>query len=188
MEMVKRSGGLTRDDWVETALAALSSGGMAAVAVEPIAKQLDATKGSFYWHFRNRDELVDAVAQLWEQRYVTDAITRLSEVTDPRERLERLLAVAVTPGTGRIDLALTEAAQADERLADRVRRVHEHRVDFLASIYEELGLPPVDARQLAVLGLLAQAGMAVVQATAPGLIPADDELATLKSFLVPGPA
>lgn len=158
---------------------------MSAVAVEPIAKQLGATKGSFYWHFRNRAELVEAVAELWERRYVTEALPRLSAIDDPRARLDRLFTVAVTPGAGRIDVALSDAAKTDERLAERVRRVQEQRVDFLAAIYEELDVSRSEARQLAVLALLAQVGMAVVQATAPGLVPQGDQLATLRSFLTP---
>ena len=40
---------LTRDDWSEAALRALAAGGLAAVAVEPLATSLGTTKGSFYW-------------------------------------------------------------------------------------------------------------------------------------------
>jgi len=183
--MVKREVGLSRSDWVEAALLALEAGGMRAVAVEPLAKHLGATKGSFYWHFKDRADLIAAVVELWERRYVTDGTARLAEIEDPRVRLERLFTVAVTPGTGRIDVALTEAAKTDPGVAEVVRRVQEARVDFLASIYRELGLSRRHARQQAVLALLAQVGMAVVAETAPALIPTGADLATLRSLLTP---
>jgi AcrR family transcriptional regulator len=186
MEMVKRDVGLSRTDWVEAALRALEAGGMPAVAVEPLAKQLGATKGSFYWHFKDRADLIDAVVELWERRYVTDAIARLSTIEAPRARLEQLFSVAVTPGTGRIDVALTEAAKTNTGVAETVRRVQERRVAFLAEIYEQLDTPPDEARQLAVLALLAQVGMAVVAETAPALVPTGAQLDTLRSLLTPG--
>jgi AcrR family transcriptional regulator len=158
---------------------------MPAVAVEPLAKQLETTKGSFYWHFKDRADLIDAVVELWERRYVTDAIAHLSTIEDPTARLERLFAVAATPGTGRIDLALTEASKTNTAITDTVRRVQTRRVEFLAGIYEQLGLPSDTARQLAVLALLAQAGMAVVAQTAPELIPIGEQLDTLHSLLIP---
>ena len=183
--MVKGASALSRADWEEAALVALEAGGMPAVSVESLAKQLGATKGSFYWHFKDRADLVDAMVDLWERRYVTEAIARLSEITSPRDRLAQLFSVAVTPGTGRIDVALAEAAKTQPRIADTVRRVQEQRVEFLAGIYEQLDLPPTDARQLAVLALLAQVGMAVVAETAPSLVPVDDDLDTMRSLLTP---
>jgi hypothetical protein len=63
--------------------------------------------------------------------------------------------------------------------------VQERRVEFLAGIYEQLDLPPDRARQLAVLALLAQVGMAVVGETAPELIPSGADLDTLRSLLTP---
>ena len=51
---------LTAERWAEAALDAMAQGGLNAVAVEPIARQLGVTKGSFYWHFTNRGSLVAA--------------------------------------------------------------------------------------------------------------------------------
>ncbi|MFT3851157.1 MAG: TetR/AcrR family transcriptional regulator [Ilumatobacteraceae bacterium] len=183
--MVKGQAGLSRADWTEAALVALEAGGMPAVAVEPLAKQLGTTKGSFYWHFKDRADLIDAVVELWERHYVTEAIAHLSTIDDPATRLERLFTVAATPGTGRIDLALTEAAKTNPAIAETVRRVQTRRVEFLAEIYEQLDVTPGTARQLAVLALLAQAGMAVVAETAPDLVPTGRQLDTLRSLLTP---
>src|SRR4051794_22787656 len=158
---------------------------MPAVAVEPLAKGVGATKGSFYWHFKDRADLIDAVVELWERRYVTEAIAGLSAIHDPRARLERLFSVAATPGTGRIDVALAEASKTNAGIAETVRRVQERRVDFLADIYEQLDVAPDTARQLAVLALLAQVGMAIVADTAPTLIPTGRDLDTLRSLLAP---
>ena len=56
---------LTREDWTRAALLAIAEGGTGAVAVEPLAARLGATKGSFYWHFRSRSDLLAAALATW---------------------------------------------------------------------------------------------------------------------------
>jgi len=63
----------TRDDWAAAALALLAEGGPAAVAVEPAAARLGASKSSFYWLFPNRQALLEAALLTWEQQQ-TDAV------------------------------------------------------------------------------------------------------------------
>ena len=59
---------LSAQDWARAAVKAIANGGLAAVAVEPLARTLGVTKGSFYAHFRNRDELVTAALAEWRER------------------------------------------------------------------------------------------------------------------------
>jgi AcrR family transcriptional regulator len=61
---------LRPEDWTNAALEAIADGGTGKVAVEALARELGATKGSFYWHFRNRDALLEAALARWEE---TDA-------------------------------------------------------------------------------------------------------------------
>src|SRR4051794_41764716 len=68
MAMTRGKRQLTAEDWTQAALDALARGGVAAVAVEPIAKSLGATKGSFYWHFADRNALLESALDLWERR------------------------------------------------------------------------------------------------------------------------
>ena len=86
-----RPGPLTRSDWARAALAAIARGGIAAVAVESIAADLGATKGSFYWHFKNRDALIQAALDMWEQSRTESVIEALEREPDPAERLSKLL-------------------------------------------------------------------------------------------------
>ena len=66
--------------WVEAALAAIADGGLAAVSVERLARSLDATKGSFYWHFENRDALVSAALAAWEEGETVEIAAMLAAV------------------------------------------------------------------------------------------------------------
>src|ERR671934_2749006 len=78
---------LSRERWIEAALDALADGGVAAVAVEPLAVRLGVTKGSFYWHFRDRDQLLAAALKEWERTGTEELIKRLDQIADPRARL-----------------------------------------------------------------------------------------------------
>ena len=145
---------LSRDDWTRAALVAIAQGGTAAVAVEPLAARLGATKGSFYGHFRNRGELVAAALERWE-RDATDAIiARLEGLADPVERLRLTLTAAMEDDDdeyGAIDAALL-ASGADPSVAPVVERVQDKRLAFLERCFRDLGLPPREARLRARLG------------------------------------
>src|SRR5215469_10859491 len=86
---------LTRDDWITAALAAIADGGLAAVAVEPLAARLGTTKGSFYWHFENRDALLQAALLQWEKETTTDVVAEITAAQDPPASQFRRLVVSV---------------------------------------------------------------------------------------------
>nr|BFE73147.1 hypothetical protein GCM10020092_064480 [Actinoplanes digitatis] len=68
------------------------------MAVEPLATRLGTTKGSFYWHFGGREELVQAALQLWRQASTTSIIERLESGDAPAsERLRQLFTQVFAP-------------------------------------------------------------------------------------------
>src|SRR5262249_12760744 len=87
---------LTRDDWITAALAAIADGGLAAIGVEPLAARLGATKGSFYWHFENRDALLEAAIARWEKETTTDVAAEITTAHDaPASQFRRLVASVI---------------------------------------------------------------------------------------------
>ena len=58
-------GRLSADDWAEAALDLIAEQGVAAVAVEPLARRLGVTKGSFYWHFADLPTYRSALIEAW---------------------------------------------------------------------------------------------------------------------------
>jgi AcrR family transcriptional regulator len=171
---------LNAQDWVGAAVEALVGGGVPAVAVEPIATRLGATKGSFYWHFANRDALLEAALRQWERTDTDEVIALVEDEPDPRARLHRLLTVAVGgsaghPG-GQVELALL--ASADHPVvAPVLARVTERRLDYLQRLFAELGLPPAEARRRALFGYTAYLGQAQLTRAARDTVPTGDALA-----------
>jgi len=142
---------LTPDDWARTALGAIARGGVDAVAVESVAAELGATKGSFYWHFKNRDALVQAAVDRWEQRRTEAVIEELEREPDPARRLKMLITAALERGPAdRAEIALL--ANPDHPAAlQAVRRVTERRITYMAEQLEKLGWDPDSAFDRAVL-------------------------------------
>src|SRR5262249_10186015 len=88
-----------RSAWIGAALQALAAGGPDAVRVEALARALGATKGSYYWHFANRDALLDGVLDAWERVSVDDVIERIEdggEDATARSKLAHLGALAAS--------------------------------------------------------------------------------------------
>ena len=167
--MRKRPRPLTRDDWAEAALAALARGGIEAVAVEPIAASLGATKGSFYWHFKNRDALIEAALALWEHRRTDAVIEFLAQEPDPAQRLRMLIEVAYEQGPGdRVEIALL--SNPGNRIAVRtMRRVAQRRIKYLQDQLEAIGWDPEEARFRALLIAYVYIGRIQVAHIVPGV-------------------
>ncbi|CUR56178.1 TetR-type regulator [metagenome] len=175
MAKVKRES-LGRADWAEAALEALARGGVSAVAVEPLAKALHTTKGSFYWHFADRNALLEATLGLWEQRDTERVMANLSE-TDPLARLRDLLRLAfrsVNDGadgaTGTVELAL-QASASLPLVAAALQRVTTRRLELMTQLYVELGLFPEVARGRALLAYTAYLGHAQLAHSTPAVLP-----------------
>jgi AcrR family transcriptional regulator len=141
---------LTRRDWTDAALEALAQRGVADVRVDRLAKALGVTRGSFYWHFRDRRELIDAALEQWEREHTTQLIPEAEAIEDPVERLRYLFREVYERPVERIELALASAAD-DPLVAPAVARVTRMRLDFLRRIFTGLGLSDEDASDRAWL-------------------------------------
>lgn len=165
---------LSRDDWTAAALSALAEGGVAAIAIEPLATRLGATKGSAYWHFANREELLRATLERWERDETESIIELVDAQPDPLSRLRTLFASVFShPKANMVELALSASA-TDPLVAQIVDRVTERRIAYLASLFTQLQFSPTDARRRAVLAYSSYLGNAHLRHTAPAMLPTDD--------------
>jgi AcrR family transcriptional regulator len=135
---------LRREDWTRAALEALAIGGVRAVAIERLAKKLGATRGSFYWHFRDRDDLIEAALEQWERQNTTELIPVAEAIDDPAERLRYLFREVYERPADQIEIALASAAD-DPLVAAAFDRVTRARLEFLRRIFTQLGLPGKEA-------------------------------------------
>lgn len=143
---------LTPEDWARAALIAWGTGGLRALAVEPLAAKLGVTKGSFYWHFSSRNDLLRAAVELWETQGTDALISRLDHIAEPRDRLRTLFREA----WDRLELLRAEAAigaaalTGDPAVNIVYQRVQTKRLDYVTKLYQELGHAPSRARRHAI--------------------------------------
>ncbi len=164
---------LTADDWAAAALDAMARGGLAAVAVEPIAARQGATKGSFYWHFANRDALIAAALRRWETDHTEAVIRMVDAEPDPLRRL-RLLLVAVIEATEHDLIEVAVLSTADHPLvAPVLARVTERRIAYTTKLFGDLGFSAAEARDRGLLAFTAYLGHAQLARATPQSVPRD---------------
>ncbi len=178
--MQKRSGAprlgtptLTASDWAEAALQLIAEKGLGALTVSSLASRLGVTKGSFYWHFAGRSELLAAALDRWEQRTTSETMRALDAITDHRRRLEVILTAAAQPPRARSLYAALAEASEDPVVRAVLNRVASMRISYLEFCYRHLGLPTAEAQSQAVFAYASYRGLLQLAHEAPGALPAD---------------
>jgi AcrR family transcriptional regulator len=150
---------LNRDDWLKAARLALLTGGVEAVRVEKLARNLRVTKGSFYWHFKDREELLALLLREWEEELLKDIIPRLRGRRGPEAlRLLLRLMVARVPlgeeGVLPSDAAMFTWASVSPVVAQRINQAERKRVHLLKTIIGRS--PHVELLYLVWVGFVAR--------------------------------
>jgi AcrR family transcriptional regulator len=158
MEQVEKRKRLTREDWVDAATRTLLKRSIDGVRVELLAKDLNVSRGSFYWHFKSREELLSAILANWRERQTRRTIERIREEQDltAEERLKRLRMKPTRTRASRdgatLELAIRAWARRDRMARDAVDAVDAERVEFSEALLEAAGATKAAARHWALLG------------------------------------
>lgn len=195
-EANNRAGSLGAEDWVQAAGRTIEERGVGAVAVEPLARRLGVTKGSFYWHFATQNALLETTLERWEER-CTEAVIAVAEgISDPGERLVQLLAEATTEEplegsshgsevffSNAFELAVSDAAD-DPIVGPILGRVTERRIDYLEECYRALGSVGEEARHRALLAYAAYVGTLRLVREAPGRKPKGEDSRAYRRHMI----
>ena len=153
MAMKKRR--VSKDEWLAAALAALQAGGVESVHVERLAKTLSISKSGFYWHFKNRADLLDQLLVFWEAGYtkIVASDPRALKGT-PEQRLLRIMRMVETGNLAGYDSVFRNWASKDELAREAFNRVMRRREDFVSSIIHEIGFDGEELEMLTMLFVL----------------------------------
>ena len=149
---------LSADDWAQAALDMIAEQGVSAVAVEPLARRLGVTKGSFYWHFPSRDALLQAALERWELFEQQDVFGSLEDVADPSERLRALFLLAAHEVTPHIIYSELLKALDHPMVRPVIDRISRRRLDYLIKAFQQAGLQGAAAQHRARLAYAAYVG------------------------------
>ena len=145
-----------RSSWVEEGLRALGRGGPDAVRIESLARALGVSKGGFYWHFDDRQALLEEMLDTWERTRVDEVVEAIeAEGGDARSRLRQLSEMASAAGAElfKVELAIRNWARYDKAVARRLRRVDNRRMDYLRALFADFCEDDDDVEARCLLGL-----------------------------------
>ena len=130
----------SREDWVDAAWRLLGEAGVDGVRIEALARKLGVTKGSFYWHFKNRQDLVDALFDRWFGLREENREEFLRHNPTPQERMWKVIERGITRGTRGQAAALRLWAQHHPEAAGRITEADSLRREFFKEQFVALGL------------------------------------------------
>jgi len=149
-EKVRR--GVSKAEWLEAGLQALSKAGVGALTVEGLAKSLGIAKAGFYWHFKNRDDLLRQLLDYWTHE-VTEVVSANPEVLalKPKNRLIRSAEMILDFDLTRYEIPIRQWALQDAGAARAVKQVNRLRLDFVRKAFSELGFKGDDLEMRTML-------------------------------------
>ena len=143
---------MSKAQWLETGLQALSERGVAALTIEGLAKSLGIAKAGFYWHFKDRDDLLQQLLSYWTHE-VTEVVTANPEILSlkPKSRLIQAAEMIIDFELTRHEIAIRQWALQDAAVAKAVRRANRLRLEFARNALSELGFKGDDLEMRAML-------------------------------------
>jgi AcrR family transcriptional regulator len=158
---------LGRDDWLDAAARAIAEGGFDNVRVLVLAKALGVTRGSFYWHFKDHQDLVVSFLQRWRERRLAELAAWRPQGDDVEQESRRIMHVLLSE-TGRhlwrmrIELAVRDLARRDALAAQIVAEVDQARIEQNVQLLQAIADDPSGAPDLALLLYVATIGAQLI--------------------------
>jgi AcrR family transcriptional regulator len=152
---------LSRSDWISAALASLEEKGIANVKVEHLAKKLKVTRGSFYFHFENRKELLSSLLEEWRKKNCLPFETMAAgAIEDGRQFVVDVTNLWLPNGTfnPKLDMAVRDWARSSREVRKEIKRADEIRMDLFHQALKSMGFPDDEALIRARIAYLHQIG------------------------------
>jgi len=163
---------LNEQDWIDAAMEILVRENVRGIRIDSLCSMLGVTKGSFYWHFKTRNDLLVAMLKNWRRRMtlnVIQSITRSGRTS--KARLRNLLALVrrpKSPAFAQIESSIRDWARRVEMPREVVSEVDEIRLDYFQQLYIDAGFEKDDARKRAYLTYCIVMGDSILHRTLDG--------------------
>jgi AcrR family transcriptional regulator len=130
---------LTREQWLSLALDVVARKGGAKLRIDRLVRDLEVTKGSFYWHFKNRDDFVRSLVDYWVSYSTSQVIEEVNRVGgDAKKRFYVVLEKVTREDLGRYDLAMRAWAALEPAVARVVTKVDAQRLSYVRGLFSEM--------------------------------------------------
>lgn len=162
---------LNEQDWIAAATQILVRENVRGVKLDVLCKKLGVTKGSFYWHFASRNELLLAMLSDWRKRTTLNVIRTVSKGSeDAKKRLYSLLELTRknrSPAFAQIEFSIRDWARRVEMPRSVVTEVDQIRFDYFKSLFMELGFDGAEAETRAYVTYCVMMGDSMLHHTLP---------------------
>jgi AcrR family transcriptional regulator len=152
--------------WLEAAKEALLDGGVDAVRIQPLATRLQLSRTSFYWFFKDRKALLDALLQRWEDSNTAAVVAATEAYADTIAEAVLNLISAFLDNSAfepRFDFAIRSWAHQDADVMARVNDADERRLASIRGMFDRFGFAPQEADVRARTVYLVQIGYISMQ-------------------------
>jgi AcrR family transcriptional regulator len=131
---------LTREDWIAVARIMLAKAGVDGVKVDAAARSLRVTRGSFYHHFKNRQDLLDTLIEDWTSRNRSEIVAmRAEQMASGMTRMFHIwLGEELSFPT--FEIAVRVWARKSRKVAALVREIDDAWVALLQDLFELGGM------------------------------------------------
>lgn len=192
----------SRDVWLDAARSALIDSGVDAVKIQPLASRMEIARTSFYWFFKDRKALLDALLEEWEAQNTGAFLAACGSFAETiAEAILNLITVFHDDArfSPQLDFAIRGWAHQSDAVAQRVHRADETRLDAIRSMFLHFGFEADEADVRARTVYLTQIGYIAMQVredqairlarvpayvkTFCGAVPSETELARFRAGL-----
>lgn len=136
---------LTKQDWINAGLSALQAHGPTALKAEPLARALNTTKGSFYWHFSDVPSFHKHLLAHWEEEALAGLIAEIEVQSTPHTALQKFAHLVADPSGA--TPAIRAWAQSDKEVAQALAEIDSARQKYLAALLKRAGVSNPDIAQ-----------------------------------------
>lgn len=144
----------TELDWIKLGLQKFAEGGIEALVVEHLAKQLGSSKTSFYWYFKNRTLFINRITDYWYNQATVSIIShiQLYQDADPEQKVKHLLTVMFSSNEGKDFMYhLRKLGASESSYAQILLQIEQQRIAYMSSLLIQYGLSPEDADNISEL-------------------------------------
>jgi len=142
---IKKKKKHTREQWLQKSLDVISGQGFGRIVIDNIVKSIKVTKGSFYWHFKDRNDFLEHLVTYWDENFTRNVMQHIAAMQgDAGKRLLELMMYVTRKRLARYDAAILSLAHNEPHVSNQIAVVFESRIEFVASLIAEMGYKGLD--------------------------------------------
>lgn len=146
---------VTKYQWLQAALDSLLAHGVNGISIERLAQTLGTSKSGFYWHFNNKDDLLENILTYWESEFTDTVINSNSQQPESAEKKLQLISdMIMDHQLGRYDMPLRTWGNEDNSVRKRINKTDRKRLGYISSVFKELGFRGAEPENRASLFIL----------------------------------